>query len=86
MAKSKTIKTIETEIETINISVPLVTPSGSSYLARYVGIQNRSLTLRQRMGLAKLTNGLKAENATLQDGKPVLTKTDAIRWMLEQMG
>ena len=84
MGKSKTT-VVKTEVTKVSIEVPTVAPSETDYMARYVRVDNRSLSLSQRMGLAKLTNGLKAINAKLANGRDVQNKTDSIRWMLEQI-
>jgi hypothetical protein len=67
-------------------SVTIEVPLGQldqGYLSRHV--EARLTTTMQCESLRRLTNGLRQAGERLDDGKPVASYADAMRWLLEQL-
>ena len=64
------------------IEVPLG-PLDQGYLSRHV--EARFTSEVQRQAMRRLTNGLRQAGEKLEDGKPVTTHADAVKWLLERM-
>lgn len=99
MAKSKlpSVDDVETVAETIESHEPVLVEhagpvvtdqEGSGYISRHmVDISKRAdtkLTTAQALALRNKIRQLQDRSATLNDGSRVETKSDAIRWMIEQ--
>ena len=82
MPKSK----IDTPIETTNtgvlIEIPPLLDLPCGYLPRSA---KADLNRSQRETLKRLTETLMSESAMLADGNLVRNKSDAIRWLLDQI-
>jgi hypothetical protein len=66
----------------IEIEIPVADFPADCYLSRHVQAQ---LDATQRIGLRRLSAGLAATDARLKNGRPVKSKADAIRWLLERL-
>ena len=64
------------------IEVPLG-PLDQGYLSRHV--EARFTSDAQRQAMRRLTNGLRQAGEKLDDGRPVGTHADAVKWLLERL-
>ena len=61
---------------------PAMAGDDRPHLGRHVEVGN--MTSDQAIGLYRLLHGLRAENATLANGKPVFQRVDVVRWIFER--
>ena len=72
------------EVEVRSVEVPFVVPV-IGYVTNRVDT-GHTLSESQKNNLRRIQNGLIEESATLENGKPVKTGADAIKWILESVG
>jgi hypothetical protein len=63
-------------------SLPLIDPEDRDYISRHVELRMDGPVAKS---LSALRKGLDAGHYRTENGKPVTTNTDAIRWLLERM-
>ena len=70
------------------LRVPTQEPKPGGYLGRVkrIDLNIRTPQRHQQRGLGRLIAGLRAQRATLANGRPVWNANDAIRWVLEKIG
>ena len=76
--------------QSVLIEVPLGTPpNDDSYEQQKVnrGIVSVEAKLGKQAAIAfvRVRNGLRAQNAKLENGRPVWSNADTIKWMMEQV-
>jgi len=69
-------------IEFGGIVLPELPAAVEGYVPRHVDVQ---LDKEQGSKLARLLKGLDAENARLANGRRVINRVDAVRWLIEQI-
>ena len=70
-------------LRSVTIEIPLAVDAGNGYLSRHVDVGRLSAV--QKTSLRRLTLGLVAAEERLENGVPVRTNADAVRWVLEQL-
>lgn len=71
-------------LSTVSVEFPLAFAEGDkSYVSSEIHVRN--LTVNQRSKLRDLLRGLCHAGAVLENGKQVRDKSDAVRWVLEQL-
>jgi len=68
--------------ESVVIEIP-VGPVDRGYLSRHIDARLKSD--QQKQGLRRLFRGLQLAEERLEDGSPVKSNADAVRWFLEQI-
>lgn len=93
MAKASA-KSNSDSIQTATLEIPMGPPDSAGYLADKAEkgfIGDRSMHLDVRLGpkaaraFASLRNGLRTSGARLEDGRPVWTSAETLRFLLESL-
>jgi hypothetical protein len=81
--QSATTVELPDDPQAVTIEVPMGEVSLDSYLSRHVEVQ---LDQDQRHSLRRLLNGLRESGERLSSGRAVASNSDAVKWLLEQLG
>ena len=84
-SRSNAEKPVETQIPQASVAVPVCEPEAGSYIAGEVGRINTILDGAARENFRKVHAGLRASNATMSNGKPVVHCQDVVKYVFERL-
>lgn len=78
-------KTASTSVESFAIQVPMADPK-DGYVAVSLGRVDVQFHRTDELpGFRRLHQGLRSANVIMKDGKPVLSASDVLRWIMQQL-
>ena len=77
---------VETQIPQASVAMPVCEPEAGSYIAEEMGRINTILDGTARTNFRRVHAGLRESNATMSNGRPVVSCQDVVKYVFENMG